>query len=122
VLEALLRSRKVSHPDDEDLEYYQAVLEIERGQFPQALQRLLASREPKDDEDEEAVDSDLAMRMRWLRLDIYEKYDEWQKALQQDPVAAIGAAILATAKVAKAPRAPGHAHPSQRRRRSTRPL
>lgn len=85
VLEALLRSRKVSHPDDEDLEYYQAVLEIERGQFPQALQRLLSSREPKDDEDEENVESDLALRMRWLRLDVYEKHDQWQKVLQQDP-------------------------------------
>lgn len=85
VLEALLRSRKVSHPDDKDLEYYQAILEIERGQFPQALQRLLARREQKDDAGEEADDNYLAQRMRWLRVDIYEKYDEWQNALQQDP-------------------------------------
>ena len=92
VLEELIRRRRSSHPEDEDVSYYEVALSVERGQYAEALDKIrtASNAESGSNSVEGGLGESLSagngnQRLLWLKVGIYEKYDQWQSALETDP-------------------------------------
>ncbi|MGI8981594.1 MAG: hypothetical protein ACR2FY_20395 [Pirellulaceae bacterium] len=95
VLEELLRIHRKSNPQDPELTYYTIALDIERGNYPQALQAMPRVR--GGDELEETMqsilreralnnlDDPMVRRLMELQVDAYFRYDRWEQAILQNP-------------------------------------